>query len=380
MAIAFGAPMSFAYMRLYTGDYLRDTQHLSCSEHGIYLKLLMYCWDQKGPVPLDERKQHGIVNARSGDEVEAVRRILAEFFVRMGDGHYNKRISEEIAECAQISSKRSAAGVKSASAVRSKVRKAKRDNDLQQPTSVEQVLNKCSTSVEQVSVAPAPTSTPTPTPAPVEALSRFLPTHICSHLHHSGEVSPGPSSESLNAPPRSGDLAKKTARSPATRKHRVGAKSGRGGANEVEPRGVAIEASSQPPGSPRPAAGSATWDAYCSAYLARYGVEPVRNAKTNAQMLALTKRIGIDESPGVARSYLANRNSLYVNAKHCTDLLLRDAEKLRTEWATGNVTHQRDAREEDRLSSSGEMWRRIGKELAEERKAREMAQEHDDDR
>lgn len=99
-------------MPIYTGDYLRDTQHLSCSEHGIYFKLLMYCWDQKGPAPLDERRLCGIVNARSGDEIEALRRVLAEFFVRMEDGFYNRRMQKEVERASTISLARSAAGAK----------------------------------------------------------------------------------------------------------------------------------------------------------------------------------------------------------------------------------------------------------------------------
>lgn len=102
--------MSFAYLPLYTGDYLRDTQHLSMSEHGAYLKLIMYCWDQKGPAPLDERRLMGIVNARSTDEIEAMRRVLAEFFVRMDDGHYNTRLQREIERAGSISAARSEAG------------------------------------------------------------------------------------------------------------------------------------------------------------------------------------------------------------------------------------------------------------------------------
>lgn len=102
--------MSFAYLPLYTGDYLRDTQHLSCSEHGIYLKFLMHCWDQKGPLPLDERKQQGICNARSGDEIEAMRRVRAEFFVQMEDGWYNARMQREIERAENISVERSRAG------------------------------------------------------------------------------------------------------------------------------------------------------------------------------------------------------------------------------------------------------------------------------
>lgn len=101
-------------MPLYTGDYLRDTPHLSCSENGIYIKLLMYCWDQKGPAPTDERRLCGIVNARSGDEVEALRRILHEFFVLMDDGWYNKRMSEVIAEAERISGCRRRGGLEKA--------------------------------------------------------------------------------------------------------------------------------------------------------------------------------------------------------------------------------------------------------------------------
>jgi hypothetical protein len=89
----------------------------------------------------------------------------------------------------------------------------------------------------------------------------------------------------------------------------------------------------------------------------------VRNAKVNGQLAKLIDRLGSDEAPGVARAYLANRNGLYVSSKHCTDLLLRDAEKLRTEWVTGEVTHRRDAVEEDRLSSTGAMWQRVAKKL-----------------
>lgn len=89
----------------------------------------------------------------------------------------------------------------------------------------------------------------------------------------------------------------------------------------------------------------------------------MRNAKVNAQIKQLVARLGA-EAPAVAASYLRNRNALYVNAKHCTDLLLRDAEKLRTEMLTGQVTHQRDAREDDRLASTGEMWGRVAEKLS----------------
>lgn len=113
----------------------------------------------------------------------------------------------------------------------------------------------------------------------------------------------------------------------------------------------------------KPAPSASVWSAYSEAYASKYGVAPVRNAKVNAHIAQLVGRLGEDEAAGVARFYLSNRNGLYVSSKHCTDLMLRDAEKLRTEWVTGNVTHQRDANEEDRLSATGAMWDRIGDKL-----------------
>lgn len=101
--------MSFAYLPWYTGDYRRDTPHLSMMEHGAYRQMLDFCWDQRGPLPLDERRIFAICNARSAEEMGAVRNVLAEFFVKMDDGHYNKRIQQEIERCSAISGKRAGA-------------------------------------------------------------------------------------------------------------------------------------------------------------------------------------------------------------------------------------------------------------------------------
>lgn len=102
--------MSFQFMALYTGDYRRDTQHLSMMEHGCYLLMLMHSWDQRGPLPLDERRIFAICNARSNEEMGAARNVIGEFFVRMEDGHYNHRMQREIERADAISGARSNAG------------------------------------------------------------------------------------------------------------------------------------------------------------------------------------------------------------------------------------------------------------------------------
>jgi len=104
--------MSFAFLPFYTGDYLRDTRHLTPMRHGVYIMLLFHCWDQKGPIPLDEQECAGIANCRSHDEVDALRYVLERFFIRMEDGWYNKRMQREIERAHAIGLKRKIAGAK----------------------------------------------------------------------------------------------------------------------------------------------------------------------------------------------------------------------------------------------------------------------------
>jgi hypothetical protein len=102
--------------------------------------------------------------------------------------------------------------------------------------------------------------------------------------------------------------------------------------------------------------GSIVWDAYSDAYLRRYSVAPTRNAKTNALCKQLVDRLGADEAPSVAEYYLTSRNAFYVARGHSLVNLVADAEKLRTEWATGRQITQSAARESDRLAETANSW------------------------
>ena len=95
-----------------------------------------------------------------------------------------------------------------------------------------------------------------------------------------------------------------------------------------------------------------TWDAYAEAYGARYGAAPVRNATVNGQLANLVARLGAEESPGVAAYFVSHQNMLYVRAMHPVSLLLRDAEKLRTEWATKRQTTNAQAVMTDRTQTN----------------------------
>lgn len=90
-----------------------------------------------------------------------------------------------------------------------------------------------------------------------------------------------------------------------------------------------------------------TWKAYSDAYFSRYETEPVRNATVNTQVKSFVKRIGADESPHVAAFFLQSNSQFYVQRGHTFGNLLADAEKLRTEWATGRTMTGTRARQID---------------------------------
>lgn len=88
-----------------------------------------------------------------------------------------------------------------------------------------------------------------------------------------------------------------------------------------------------------------TWDAYTIAYLERYGVEPVRNAKVNGQIAQLVQRLGADEAPQVAMFYVTINDSFFIRASHEFGLLVSRAEGIRTQWITGRQVNAVTARQ-----------------------------------
>jgi hypothetical protein len=102
-----------------------------------------------------------------------------------------------------------------------------------------------------------------------------------------------------------------------------------------------------------------TWASYSNAYFAVYGSEPVRNAMVNTQMANFVKRVGAVESPFIAAFFLTHRNTFYVQKGHAVGLLLADAEKLRTEWATNKQMTQTAANQIDKHAANGSSVDRV---------------------
>ena len=110
---------------------------------------------------------------------------------------------------------------------------------------------------------------------------------------------------------------------------------------------------------PTESKGGRTWAAYSEAYQHRYGVAPVRNQKTNIACAQMVDRLGADDAPSVAAWYLQSRNAFYATTGHTPAIMVRDAEKLRTEWATGRQISANKAKEEERLEEQGYAWMNV---------------------
>jgi len=93
-----------AWMPLHIADYLADTGHLTATEHGAYVLMIMHYW-QNGSLPANERVIARIAKLTVEQWVES-RDILAMLF---GPDWSHKRIDAELSKADEIIEKRRSA-------------------------------------------------------------------------------------------------------------------------------------------------------------------------------------------------------------------------------------------------------------------------------
>lgn len=76
----------------YYGDYLKDTMQLSAERHGIYLLLMIHCW-QNGFIE-DDIDSLSIISKVSTDNL-SLKYILDRYFTQKEEKYYQKRITKE---------------------------------------------------------------------------------------------------------------------------------------------------------------------------------------------------------------------------------------------------------------------------------------------
>lgn len=84
-------------------------------------------------------------------------------------------------------------------------------------------------------------------------------------------------------------------------------------------------------------AGREVWDSYKNAYFLRYQTDPVQNAKVRSIIKQFVQRIGTEEARHVAAYFVSHDDRFYVQKQHQVEQMLKDAEGLRTQWATNRT-------------------------------------------
>lgn len=97
------------FMQLYVSDYLGDTRHLSCEQHGAYMLVLMTMWNAGGSLPDDDVKLARIVGL-SLKKWKAMRGDVIAFFDVTGSVLSHNRMTKELQKSDAKSQSRASAG------------------------------------------------------------------------------------------------------------------------------------------------------------------------------------------------------------------------------------------------------------------------------
>jgi uncharacterized protein YdaU (DUF1376 family) len=95
------------WMPIYIGDYLADTGHLTTTQHGAYLLLLMHYW-RKRELPTEDKQLAAIAKLPLRIWLDS-KETIQDFFY---DGWKHKRIEAELQTRREVAEKRAAAGYK----------------------------------------------------------------------------------------------------------------------------------------------------------------------------------------------------------------------------------------------------------------------------
>jgi len=89
------------WMPFYTGDYLKNTMHLSRAEHGSYVLLILAYWTNGGPLQDDGEAIRNIAKCPEG-EWPRTKGLLMRLFTVSGGYWRHNRIDEELARASSL--------------------------------------------------------------------------------------------------------------------------------------------------------------------------------------------------------------------------------------------------------------------------------------
>lgn len=90
-------------------------------------------------------------------------------------------------------------------------------------------------------------------------------------------------------------------------------------------------------------AGSLIFEAYQDAYIQRYKIEPLRNAKTNSICSQIAKQLPLDEAVALMHFFVQQNVAFYLQRSHAIQLALGDLQALRTNMLQNKAMSSRQA-------------------------------------
>jgi uncharacterized protein YdaU (DUF1376 family) len=183
-----------AWMPLWIGAYLADTQRLTRDQHGGYLLLLMAYWREGGPLADDDEELAAIVKA-TPKEWAQLRPRMAKFFT-VADGVWTqKRMEKELAGAKERSEKSSSKAQKAAQARWGQASKnapsiPRGNASGNAPSNPQAVHEDCPT--------PSPSSLRSETPS-IEGVARTREAEACMAMRQAGMQAVNPASPKLRA-------------------------------------------------------------------------------------------------------------------------------------------------------------------------------------
>lgn len=90
-------------------------------------------------------------------------------------------------------------------------------------------------------------------------------------------------------------------------------------------------------------AGSLIFEAYQDAYIQRYKIEPLRNAKTNSICSQIAKQLPLDEAIALMHFFVQQNVAFYLQRSHAIQLALGDLQALRTNMLQNKAMSSRQA-------------------------------------
>jgi uncharacterized protein YdaU (DUF1376 family) len=84
------------FVMFYIERWMASCQGLTHRQKSLYLGLLLWCYTNESPLPLDRKECARIADARTGSELEDIGFLLTKFFQETSGGWRNKRVEIEL--------------------------------------------------------------------------------------------------------------------------------------------------------------------------------------------------------------------------------------------------------------------------------------------